>query len=111
MKKQIDLLNSKINVRKKQSEQNAKIRAFEKGVEEIMEEFIQAKDLANKEIRDKYREELEDLNKMPQDELISQVINETNKQINLEIENKLQNIEDIKKKKIQNLKSIIKLDS
>ena len=48
---------------------------------------------------------------MPQDELISQVINETNKQINLEIENKLQNIEDIKKKKIQNLKSIIKLDS
>ena len=37
LKKQIDLLNSKINVRKKQSEQNAKIRAFEKGVEEIME--------------------------------------------------------------------------
>ena len=110
LKRQMEILNSRLQFRKKQSEQKAKIMAFEKGIEEIMEEYMQAKDSLQYDINEKYKEQIEELNQMPKSDLILQVIQETNNQIGREIEENMENIEANKKKKIQSLKAVIKLD-
>ena len=109
LRKQMDVLNARLHVRKKKSQQNQKITAFEKGVEEIMEEYIQEKHKVQCDIQEKYKDQIDDLNSMPKNDLILQVIKETNKKIGEELADNLRYVEVNKKKKIQNLKSKIKL--
>lgn len=110
LKRQMDSLNLRINFRKKQASQNAKIVEFEKGVERIMEEFLQDKENAQLEIQKKYEEQLEELRLMPQSELILKVVEATNEQISKELEEKIRVIEANKRSKIRSLKAVIKLD-
>lgn len=109
LKKQIETLNLKISSRKKQAEQNAKILAFEKGVEEIMEEYIQNKEKVRSEVNEKYREQLDELSSMAENELFLKVLKETKKKIEEEIVEKLHAVDIEKRKKIQNLKNVINL--
>ena len=53
LKRHMESLNLRLCSRKKQTEQKAKISAFEKGVEEIMEEYIRLKDKARAETEEK----------------------------------------------------------
>ena len=111
LQKQTELFNHKVFSRRKLNERNEKLAAFEKGVEEIIEETQQAKEKITKEIREKYKENLEELKNMPQNDLVLKIMQEVHKKLDEEIAESIENIESNKKKQIQYLRSNLKLNS
>jgi hypothetical protein len=109
LKQQMEILSLRLSSRKRQTEKNSKFLAFEKGIEEIMEEYITEKLKIKESVKNKYKSLLEEFYNMPCNNIVINLIEEINTRMSEEIAESVKVIEQDKREKILNLKSSINL--
>jgi hypothetical protein len=109
LKEQNINFQKKLASRKRKSKQTAKFKAIEEGIEEIIEGFVEQKGKCIKAVQEKYSESLKELKNMQQNEVVKKVLQEIERQMNEEVIQKVEEIENCKKKQMQCLKKKVQL--
>ena len=83
---------------------NQSMEHFEEGLEKIMEKFVEEKMTTTRNIKNKYKSDIDEVKKMGQGEVVNQILLEIEKSMNEELAREIKKLEERRKEEISALR-------